>query len=170
MTRPLPVLHMLCGKIASGKSTLAAQLAQHSNTVLIAEDAWLHALFADDLDTVEDYVRCSAKLRGAIGPHVCALLQAGVSVVLDFAANTPRQRRWLRDIIEQTGVSHCLHVLDVPDEACLARLRVRNATGQHPFAVTDGQFCEVTSHFTAPGAAEGFRVLHHMDARQPNIP
>lgn len=37
-------LHMLCGMIASGKSTMAAQLGATTGTVLIAEDAWLDAL------------------------------------------------------------------------------------------------------------------------------
>ena len=44
-----PILHMLCGKIAAGKSTLAARLASAPETVLIAEDDWLNALFADEL-------------------------------------------------------------------------------------------------------------------------
>ncbi|WP_422063906.1 AAA family ATPase [Shimia sp.] len=34
-----PTLYMLCGKIAAGKSTLAAKLATAENAVLIAEDA-----------------------------------------------------------------------------------------------------------------------------------
>ena len=36
-----PVLHMLCGLISSGKSTLAARLAAEPGTVLITEDDWL---------------------------------------------------------------------------------------------------------------------------------
>ena len=42
-----PTLHFFCGKIAAGKSTLAAKLAEQEGTVLIAEDAWLAALYAD---------------------------------------------------------------------------------------------------------------------------
>lgn len=42
-----PTLHMICGKIAAGKSTLAARLAEADRTVLIAEDDWLGALYAD---------------------------------------------------------------------------------------------------------------------------
>lgn len=36
-----PTLHMLCGKIASGKSTLARRLADADSTVLLVEDEWL---------------------------------------------------------------------------------------------------------------------------------
>ncbi len=158
-----PTLHILCGKIASGKSTLAARLGAHPGTVVIAEDTWLEALFADKLQSLEDYVRCSTRLRGVMGPHVAALLDANVSVVLDFAANTHGQRRWLKEIVEATGVSHNLHFLDLSDEVCLARLQARNASGDHPFVVTDAQFHEVTSYFTAPAADEGFNIVRHGD-------
>lgn len=161
-----PSLHILCGKIASGKSTLSARLEAQTGTVLVAEDAWLNALFADELKSLDDYVRCSAKLRDVMGPHVVALLDAGVSVVLDFAANTRGQRRWFKDIAETSGVSPILHFLDVPDDVCLARLRARNASGDHPFALTDAQFHEFTSYFTPPAADEGLTIVRHSDERE----
>ncbi|MDG4650391.1 ATP-binding protein [Roseibacterium sp. SDUM158017] len=158
-----PELHILCGKIASGKSTLAARLSAKPDTVLITEDAWLNALFGEEMQTREDYVSCSRRIKAAMKPHVTTLLRAGVSIVLDFPANTPGQRRWFREIIETTGVAHVLHVLDVSDEVCLARLRARNSSGDHPFVVTDSLFHEVTSYFTEPAADEGFTILRHGD-------
>lgn len=159
-----PVLHILCGKVASGKSTLAARLAAQPETVLIAEDAWLDALFAEELQTLQDYRRCSLRLRNIMAPHVTALLKTGVSVVLDFPANTRGQRRWFKEFVETTGVSHSLHFLDVPDEVCLTRLRARNASGDHPFTVTDTQFHDVTSYFTAPAADEAFTIFRYVHA------
>lgn len=154
-------LHLLCGKIASGKSTLAAELAGRSGTVLIAEDAWLAALYGDQMSTVEDFVRCSAALRTVMGPHVVGLLKAGVSVVLDFQGNTRESRAWMRGIFEAADAAHQLHHIDVPDEVCLARLRARNAGGDHPFAATEAQFARITKHFVAPTADEGFDLVVH---------
>jgi len=65
----MPTLYLLCGKIAAGKSTLARQLASRPATLLISEDHWTSHLFADDLKTIEDYGRLSARLRAAIGPR-----------------------------------------------------------------------------------------------------
>src|SRR6056297_727220 len=110
-----PTLHMLCGKIASGKSTLARRLADADSTVLLVEDAWLKPLFGDELKTLEDYTRCTRKLRAAMAPHVSALLNANVSVVLDFAANTPGQRAWMRGLLDASGAAHLMHVLNVSD-------------------------------------------------------
>ncbi|MBR9651874.1 AAA family ATPase [Thalassovita aquimarina] len=161
MSLTSPTLHMLCGKIAAGKSTLASRLAGLDGTVLIAEDDWLNALFAEEMSSPSDYVRCASKLRKVMGPHITTLLNAGVSVVLDFPANTVENRDWMRGILEATNASHQLHLLVSSDELCLARLRERNAQGDHPFAVTEAQFRRFSEHFVAPSPDEGFNIVVH---------
>ena len=161
MSDHTPTLHMLCGKIASGKSTLAASLVRGNGAVLIAEDEWLSALFRDEMTSITDYVRCTSKLRGVMGPHVVALLNAGVSVVLDFPANIVETRSWMRGVLDQTTASHVLHVLRTSDADCLDRLRHRNALGVHPFAVTQQQFVQLSQYFVEPGADEGFDISFH---------
>ena len=100
MSTSRPTLHLLCGKIAAGKSTLARRLAARSATVLISEDHWNSTLFPDEIKTIEDYARYSARVRAAMGPHVVSLLKAGLSVVLDFQANTLAVRSWMRTLID----------------------------------------------------------------------
>ncbi len=170
MSSNSPTLHLLCGKIASGKSTLAATLARADGTILIAEDTWLNALYADQLSTITDYVRCAAKLRQVIGPHVTTLLTQGLSVVLDFQANTVEARSWMRGILAQTKASHQLHVLEVPDETCIARLRARNVSGDHPFAPTEAQFLQLSKHFVSPSADEGFTIVRHGSGKHDRAP
>ena len=161
MSATSPTLHMLCGKIAAGKSTLANKLGSGNSTVLVAEDDWLHALFSDEMSSATDYVRCASKLRSIIKPHISSLLNAGVSVVLDFPANTVETRNWMRSILEGTSASHQLHVLCAPDELCLRRLRKRNADGDHPFTATEEQFRQFSKHFVAPSPTEGFNLVMH---------
>ncbi|MEL6169143.1 MAG: ATP-binding protein [Pseudomonadota bacterium] len=161
MNTEFPTLHMLCGKIGSGKSTLASQLASRPSTVMLSEDTWLGALFSDQMSTPNDYMRCAAKLRGIMGAHVGSMLTAGVSVVLDFPANTPETRVWMRGILDGTHALHELHVLDVPDEVCLARLHARNAQGDHPFAVSEAQFHLFARHYVPPTPGEGFTIVRH---------
>ncbi len=154
-------LHMICGKIAAGKSTLAARLAERPGTIRISEDAWLACLYRDEQKTIEDYVRNSRRLREVMGDHVVALLKAGLSVVLDFPANTPASRQWMRSLFERADADHRLHFLDVPDEVCKARLRARNAAGTHAFNASDAEFDLFTSYFVPPSAEEGFAVTFH---------
>lgn len=155
------VLHMVCGKIGAGKSTLTQRLAAQPNTVRVSEDDWLARLYPNEIHTLADYVRCAGRLREAMAGHIEALLAAGLSVVLDFPANTPTTRAWARGLFERAHAAHRLHYLDVPDDVCKARLRARNLAGEHPFETTDAEFDQITSHFVAPSAAEGFEVVRH---------
>ena len=156
-----PVLHLLCGKIASGKSTLARRLAAAPGRVLICEDDWLARLYPGEISTLEDYVRCSRRLRSVLADHVTALLRRGVSVVMDVPANTVETRRGLRRVFEAAGAAHCLHFLDLPDDLCKARLRQRNVAGAHVFAPSEADYDLFTSLFQAPGAEEGFDLVVH---------
>jgi predicted kinase len=157
----MPTLYLLCGKIGAGKSTLARQLASRPATLLISEDHWTSTLFAGDLKTIEDYGRLSARLRAAMAPHIVDILRQGLSVVLDFPANTVRQRAWMRSLIDEAKVPHELHHLDVPEAICKQRLRQRNVSGTHQFQVSDAEFEQFTSYFVPPGPDEGFNVIVH---------
>ena len=156
-----PCLHLFFGNIASGKSTLAARIAQAPGHVSISEDTWLGALFGQEMQTIEDYLQASAKLRAVLRPHLVELLCAGVSVVLDFQANTVESRAWIRSILEETRARHRLHILSTPDDICIARLQARNAEGQHPFAVTEEQFRHISQHIALPTEDEGFDLVWH---------
>jgi predicted kinase len=158
-----PTLHLMCGKIASGKSTLAANLGSEDRHVTISEDDWLATLFSDQMRSISDYVRCSNKLQHIMGAHVVSLLNAGVCVVLDLPANTIAQRAWIRDIINATNAQHQLHYLDVPDKTCIERLHDRNAIGEHPFAASEEQFALISKHFVPPTDDEDFNIIYHRD-------
>ncbi|WNW13912.1 ATP-binding protein [Pseudomonas sp. DTU_2021_1001937_2_SI_NGA_ILE_001] len=156
-----PVLHLLCGKIASGKSTLASALATEHSAVRLSEDHWLARLYPQQIRSVADYVAHAQRLREVVGPLVSDLLKAGVSVVLDFPANTPANRQWLRGLADAAQVPHRLHYLEVDDATCRQRLHARNARGEHDFAATDAEFELITRYFSAPAADEGLEVIVH---------
>ena len=158
MSEDTPVLHMLCGKAAAGKSTLCERLVT-PRTIVIAQDHWMSKLYTEELQTVADYIRLVPRLRGAIGPHVVDILRAGLCVVMDWPANTIATRAWMRSLFESAGASHQLHFLDVPDEICLARLQIRNAEGRHEYSVSRAEFKELSRYFEPPTQAEGFDIV-----------
>jgi len=89
----------MCGKIAAGKTSLARKLAAEHSAVLFCEDEWLVRLEAE-IETFDDFRKHARRLRAAIGPHVVDLLRLGISVVLDFPANTPKDRAWIRSLFD----------------------------------------------------------------------
>jgi predicted kinase len=155
------VLHLLCGKIAAGKSTLAASLAAAPDTIQLSEDQVLAGLYPGEITTLADYARCTRRLRETIAPHIEALLRGGVSVVLDFQSNTLATRTWARTVFEAAGADHRLHYLRMDDETCKERLHARNASGAHEYVVSDAEFDQFNSYFVEPGEAEGFNLVFH---------
>jgi predicted kinase len=158
METPRPTtLYLLCGKIAAGKSTQARQLASRAGTLLIDMDHWMSILFPVENRTIEDFTRLSARLREAMEPHVIDILREGLSVVLDFPANTVKWRSWMRSLIDEAHVAHELHFLD----------EQRNVSSDHPYQVDERTFDLFTNYFTPPTSDEGFNVIVHTSDPQP---
>jgi predicted kinase len=155
-----PTLHLLCGKAGAGKSTLCAALAA-PGAVLIAQDHFLATLYKPELRSIQDDIRLVPRLRAALGPHITDLLRAGVTIILDWPANTAATRAWMRTLFEAAGADHQLHMLDVPDDICRARLQARNESGRHPFSVTPAEFDALNAYFEPPTETEGFTIVPH---------
>lgn len=156
-----PTLHLMCGKIASGKSTLAQLLAEEQRALVLSEDQWLSRLYPEQIKSVADYLRCARQIRGVLGPLVIDVLSAGVSVVLDFPANTVADRQWLRGLADTAKVPHCLHYLAVDEDTCRARLHARNALAEHEFAASDAEFDLISSYFQVPEVGEELKIVMH---------
>jgi predicted kinase len=155
-------LHFLCGKIASGKTTLARRIATECDGLLISEDVWLERMYAGTHFTLADYIRRSTRLRAALAPHVTDLLRRGVSVVFDFAGNMPRDRQWVRSVFEHANAAHLLHSINASDALCKARLRARNAGAPEGSQLTtDEEFDAISAYFVAPSPDEGFLVRQY---------
>jgi predicted kinase len=163
-------LHLVCGKMAAGKSTFARALARTHKAVLLEEDHFLDALFPGEIHAIADYAKYSGLVRAALSDHIVSLLRGGMSVVLDFPANTTHQRRWFRQLIDRAETAHELHFLDVTDDVCKARLkeRSRSLPPGSPFT-TDAEFEAVTRYFQPPSPEEGFNVVVRAEASRTPV-
>ena len=157
-----PKLIFFCGKMAAGKSTLARDLADRENAVLLSQDDLLSTLFPGEITDIQAFLKRSSRLKNALTPHVCALLSKGISVVLDFPANTKAQRAWFRELIERANVEHELHFIDASDALCKNQLRDRSKAlpAGSPWT-TDADFEAISAYFQPPSEDEKFNVVRH---------
>jgi predicted kinase len=157
-----PTLFLLCGKMAAGKSTLAQMLADREHAMMLASDAWLGRLYPEEIVDVSAFLKYSSRLNDALTPFICALLERGMAVVLDFPGNTRQQRAWFRHLIDASGAGHELHVIEASDAVCKRQLRERSAglpAGSR--WTTDAEFDAVTMYFDPPSLDEGFTIIRH---------
>jgi predicted kinase len=153
------VLHLLCGRIAAGKTTLAKSLARRYDAILIGEDQSLQQLYPSEIINFEDYRQYSERLKGYLQPQCVELLSRGVSLVLDFPANTPNCRRWLQQIYRQAEARHLLHYVATPTAQCKKQLLQRiEQQGANVSPIALEQFDEINQYFVPPSVEEGFNV------------
>ena len=158
-------LIFFCGKMAAGKSTLARRLAEERQALLLVQDEFLERLFPGDITDVTSYVRYSTRVWNVVLPLTCSVLMRGVSVVLDFPANTKKQRAWFRQIIDRAQVGHELHFIEASDATCKRRLRERSRTLPEGSPWTsEAEFDAVTAYFQPPDDNEGFNLIRHTRA------
>jgi predicted kinase len=155
-------LHFFCGKMAAGKSTLAKELAAKYNAILLVEDDWLTPLFAEEIVDIPSYIKYSERLKGPLAKHVVAILSQDLPVVLDFPANTIKQRDWFRRICEQAVVPHTLHFVDASNDLCKQQLKARSKDKPGGSAFTsEAEFDAITKYFQAPEESEGFNIIRY---------
>ena len=153
------MLHILCGKMASGKSTLAKKLKEEHSAILISEDTWLARLYENEINTFEDYIKHTKSLRAVLFEHIVDLLRKDIDVVLDFSANTMRQRLWFRKIFEEANVDHTLHYVVASDELCKKQLLERSKElPKGTKFTTEEEFDMITQYFEEPLEKEGFNL------------
>jgi predicted kinase len=151
----------MCGKLASGKSRLAKEIAEETGALFFSEDLWLARLFPGEIKSFDDYFNRSSRFRSAIEPHLIALLQRGTSIVLDFAGNSPKERAWALSLSGAKG-SAILHYIQASDELCKRQLQQRNEERPEGSQVTsEAEFDFITRYFVVPDQAEGFIIQEH---------
>jgi predicted kinase len=67
-----PTLHVLCGKLASGKTTLARRIAYENGAVSVSEDVWLSRLCPEEIATFEDYLVYDAERASGAASRAAA--------------------------------------------------------------------------------------------------
>jgi predicted kinase len=155
-------LVFFCGKMAAGKSTLARRLAEQRQSVLLAQDVFLEHLFPGDVKDITSYLLYASRIGNVVQPLVCDLLAREISVVLDFPANTRKQRAWFREILIAVPVRHELHFIDASDDLCKRQLRKRSKDlpAESPWT-SEAAFDAVTAYFQPPTEEESFNVILH---------
>ncbi|MFK7995397.1 MAG: AAA family ATPase [Granulosicoccus sp.] len=155
-------IYIFCGKMASGKSSLARQISQQQGVPLISEDTLLGELYPGLVVDVSSYVTHSNMVKRALMPIIVDLLRLGTSLVLDFPANTAKQREWFKDIIDQADARYEFHYLNCSDATCKIQLedRARKEPDRHATDTVE-MFDAITRFFEPPSMEEGFDIINH---------
>ena len=142
-----PRLVLLCGLPASGKTTLARELADAYGAVRLNPDEWESALEVDPFDEV-----FQSRLEAEFWELTQRLLVLGTSVVLEWGFWARSERDEKREAARALGVAVELRFLDAPHEELVRRVVARHAAGG--IAITESHMERYRSVFQPPTDAE----------------
>lgn len=145
--------------MGAGKSTRSKQVAQDRNAVLISEDEWLSAIYPNQITSFDDYLQYSLMLKPLLKAHVVNILKTGTDVVMDYPANTVKQRAWFKEIASEANAQSELIYLKVSNEICLKQIEKRRVeVPERAIYDTEEMFNAVTRYFQEPDESEGFDI------------
>ena len=138
-----PRLVLLCGLPASGKTTLARELAEAYGAVRLNGDEWKLALAIDPFDD-DARIRLETQLLALTQ----RLLTLGTSVILEWGFWARVERDDLREMARSLGAAVELRFLDVPYDELVERVVERTANGGIP--ITESHMARYRVMFQAP--------------------
>lgn len=156
-----PTIHLMCGLVAAGKTTLARELARELPAVRLSRDEWMLRLYGgrhDDPAYVERLVPCT-ELMWDVAMDV---VTAGSHVLLDWNFWSRERRQEARERAATAGVGLQLHWLDVPVSVAAERARRRlhdRPTDAHE--IDEAGVRHFASIFEAPEEGEGIALVRH---------
>lgn len=156
-----PSVHVMCGLVGAGKTTLARELAASFSAVRFSRDEWMIRLYALSYDDPAYAGRLSS-CTDLMWDVATSVLQIGVPVVLDWNHWSREQREGARVRAEAAGFETIVHFLDVPLSTALSRVEGRNLAetpNTHRISADDVRHFETI--FEVPDENELISIVVH---------
>ena len=115
---------LICGKICSGKTFYAKSLIKENNAVLLSSDELISALFHPNENEYHNQVIDS--VHKILKNKSVALVNAGVSVILDWGFWTKESRTAISDFYKSNGIEFEWHYIDIDNEQWQKNIDTRN--------------------------------------------
>ncbi|MBO2517508.1 MAG: ATP-binding protein [Clostridiales bacterium] len=146
-------VHLICGKICSGKTYYAKGLKKEENAVILSTDEATWALIRNEQG--EFYNEFARRVNLYLMKKAAEIAAAGANVILDWGFWTRRDRRDISVYLEAREVPYVWHYIDVPHALWQRNIAERNervarGEGGSDFFVDEGLLEKLNSLFEVP--------------------
>lgn len=162
---PSGTVHVMCGLVAAGKSTIARSVAAEVGAVRLSRDEWmlrLHGGRFDDPSAVEFLERVDPLMWDV----ALDIATAGMPVLLDWNFWSRKRRAEARRRTGERALGLVVHWVDVSVDVAVRRAGQRQAKGpRDAYAISEAEVRHFATIFEPPTDDERLDVRHHVDMR-----
>ncbi len=149
-------VHLICGKLASGKSYYSERLRKANNAVVLSCDEIMLAVFG--LDAGEKHDEIAESIQNYLFCKSLEIIETGTDVILDFGFWQKEKRTIARRFFNSYGVDTQLHYIYVSDEQWKTNIEKRNKAIENgydkAYYVDDGLLQKMKTLFEEPEKEE----------------
>jgi predicted kinase len=154
-----PTVHLLCGLVGVGKTTLARQIAHERDAVRFSLDAWMLRLYGRLRYDDPVYVSRLDGCKALIWDTACQVLTTGHDVVLDWNQWSRERRAEWASAAMQVGATPVLHFVDVSLDTAIARAASRSASDPFSHDLDEAGVRHMATIFETPTDEEGIEIV-----------
>lgn len=145
----MPKAILTCGKVCSGKTTLAKKLKAERNAVILSCDELMLSLFDEQLG--EKHNETVRKSEEYLLKKSLEILECGIDVILDWGFWTKSERQQVGDFYNSHGFDIEWHFVNVPDEQQKRNILKRNSQrDENTYFISDEMAEKFNSVFENP--------------------
>ncbi len=152
----MATLHLICGLIASGKTTYAQRLMAKNPALLLSVDEITLAL--DGILPPDRHDTATCRIKPLLLAKAYEALTAGLDVIFDWGFWQKEERSAMEAELRRRGTDHLWHYIDIPQERLAAQIAKRNEAvlrGEcSAYFVDEGLMEKCISLFDAPTCEE----------------
>lgn len=154
-------VHLICGKICSGKSTFAKRLCREKRAVILSSDDLTAVLPCDHNDS---YPIVHAFLK----QKAVEIARCGTDVILDWGFWLRADRAALTAELRQAGIPCRWYYINTPEDALLRHVEKRNAVRTAgTFYVDAGLLQKCLAQFEPPALGEMDEIIQYETEENP---
>lgn len=148
-------LHIICGFVGSGKTTLAKKLEKQYQAIRFSTDEWMIELFNFNGNFGKKYRESKKRCKEFIWKLSKEILLSGQDVILDFGFWSKKERLLFCKRAKKIGVEPMLYFLDIPTDELKKRITIRNEKlDKKTFKITMRWFNKWLPLFETPKSLE----------------
>lgn len=160
---------ILCGRIASGKTTIAKQICEAEKGIILSIDDVMLKLYDGCLGQ-EKHAETMQKISEYFYTLVPSLLACDVNVVFDYGYWSRKERDVIRSHFKQANIPYEMCFICVEDEIRNKRLSMRNdglrAQEKRVYIIEDELLETLDARFEEPQEDEEITIVYNNEDRK----